>query len=323
MRDFEGRLAVVTGGGSGMGRELVRQLAAAGAHVAMCDLSAEAMAETAALAGTGNHVRITSHVCDVGHEPDVMRFRDEVLARHQVDHAHLLINNAGIGGGGSFVAGDRSEWERTFAVCWYGVYYGCRAFLPLLVKAPEGHVVNVSSINGTWGSIGPRTPHTSYVAAKFAVKGFTEALMTDLRVNAPHVKASVVMPGHVGTRITQNTGRILGKKGALDFDAADVAKARRFLAAKNVQTDGLTDDEVRRLLIKRLEAFRDRAPTSAAEAATIILDGVRRGAWRILVGEDAEAIDAAVREKPEEAYEPEFLDRLVAQGHFRALLDIV
>ena len=126
MKDFKGKLAVVTGGGSGMGREIVRQLVAEGAHVALCDMSAEAMAETVTLANAGNRSRVTTHLCDVSNEADMMRFRDEVLAQHQQDHVDLLFNNAGIGGGGSFVAGDRAEWERTFSVCWQGVYLGCR-----------------------------------------------------------------------------------------------------------------------------------------------------------------------------------------------------
>ena len=81
------------------------------------------------------------------------------------------------------------------------VVHATRAFLRLLMKAREGHIINTSSVNGFWASIGPARPHTAYCAAKFAVKGFTEALMTDLAVNAPHIKCSVVMPGHVGTEI--------------------------------------------------------------------------------------------------------------------------
>ena len=321
MKDFKGKLAVVTGGGSGMGREIVRQLVAEGAHVALCDMSAEAMAETVTLANAGNRSRVTTHLCDVSNEADMMRFRDEVLAQHQQDHVDLLFNNAGIGGGGSFVAGDRAEWERTFSVCWQGVYLGCRAFVPLLIKAEEGHVVNVSSVNGFWGSIGPETPHTAYVAAKFAVKGFTEALIADLRVNAPHVRASVVMPGHIGTRIVENSAKILGQKDVASMDASDIAAARDALAASGAAVAGLSDAEVREILTARIKAFEITAPTSAEQAATIILDGVRADKWRILVGEDAHAIDTMVRETPEEADEPDFAKRLAGQGHFRALFE--
>jgi NAD(P)-dependent dehydrogenase (short-subunit alcohol dehydrogenase family) len=115
----------------------------------------------------------------------------------------MLFNNAGIGGGGSFLVDDRAEWERTFGVCWFGVYYCSRAFMPLLVASDEGYIVNTSSVNGFWASLGPNIAHTAYSAAKFAVKGFSEALINDLRVNAPHVKVAVVMPGHIGVHCVQ------------------------------------------------------------------------------------------------------------------------
>ncbi|HEY4042193.1 MAG TPA: SDR family oxidoreductase, partial [Rhodopila sp.] len=169
MKDLAGRTAVVTGGGSGMGRELVRQLVGEGCNVAMCDISARSMAETKRLCEVQRlpqGLRITTHVADVSDEPQVLRFRDEVEAQQETDKIHLLFNNAGIGGGGSLIANGRDEWERTFNVCWGGVYYTTRAFLPLLQKADQGHIVNTSSVNGFWASIGPRVPHTAYSAAK-------------------------------------------------------------------------------------------------------------------------------------------------------------
>ena len=137
MDSFSGKLAVVTGGGSGMGRELVRQLAAQGCSVAACDVNADTVAETAALARAGAPpgVVVTSHACDVSDEAQVLRFRDELLGQHARDHVHLVFSNAGIGGGGSFVNDSREEWERTFAVDWWGVYYCARAFLPLLIAS--------------------------------------------------------------------------------------------------------------------------------------------------------------------------------------------
>jgi len=130
------------------------------------------------------------------------------LREYATDKVHLLFNNAGIGDGGSLFTNPREQWERTFNICWGGVYFGTRAFLPLLMNAHEVHIVNTSSVNGFWASIGPQLPHTAYSAAKFAVKGFTEALITDLRLNAPHIKCSVVMPGHIGTSILANSRRI-------------------------------------------------------------------------------------------------------------------
>jgi NAD(P)-dependent dehydrogenase (short-subunit alcohol dehydrogenase family) len=168
-----------------------------------------------------------------------------------------------------------------------------RAFADLLVASDEGYVINTSSVNGFWASLGPGVPHTAYSAAKFAVKGFTEALMEDFRVNAPHVKVAVVMPGHVGTDIVLNSRETLG---------TDLDEARRQLARHGVPTDGVTDDEIRNMMKMAGEMFRDNAPLTAAQAATIILDGVRAGRWRILVGDDAQALDKAVRADPEGAY---------------------
>lgn len=321
MKDFEGRLAVVTGGGTGMGRELVRSLAAAGCHVAMCDVSEANMKETQALAAEGakGKVRITAHRCDVSDEQQVLAFRDAVVAQHETDHINLLFNNAGIGGGGGFVEGSREEWERTFGVCWFGVYYCARAFMPLLVASKEGYIVNTSSVNGFWASLGPGISHTAYSAAKFAVKGFSEALINDLRETAPHVKVAVVMPGHIGTSIGINTGKVLGHADPLQMPAEEVAKARAFMKKRGLPVDNVPDDHIRAAIKQRGIDFRDNAPMSAASAATVILDGVRNDVWRILVGEDAKVLDRMVREAPELAYEPDFMARLNAAGHLGAV----
>jgi NAD(P)-dependent dehydrogenase (short-subunit alcohol dehydrogenase family) len=322
MQEFRGRIAVVTGGGTGMGRELARQLAAEGCHVAMCDVSAEHMAETkaqcarSAPAGT----RVTTHRCDVSDEAQVLAFRDAVRAQHATDHVHLLFNNAGIGGGGSFVADDRGEWDKTFAVCWGGVYFCTRAFLPLLIASSEAHLVNTSSVNGFWASLGPRVPHTAYSAAKFAVKGFSEALITDLRMNAPHVKVSVVMPGHVGTSIIANSASVLGRPSPKEMTAEDLVPIRERMKRQGLPADAIPDDLIRAGLQQLADDFRDKAPLGAAAAATIILDGVRKGEWRILVGEDAQEIDRLVRAEPGEAYEESFLEKLRKRGIFGSLM---
>src|SRR6201989_359329 len=211
MKDFAGRIAVITGGGTGMGRELARQLVAEGCNVAMCDVSADAMAETRQLCELEKlpqGLRVTTHVADVSIEDQLKRFRDEISRQQDTDKIHLLFNNAGIGGGGSLFTNTREQWERTFSICWGGVYLGVRTFLPMLLKADEGHIINTSSVNGFWATVGPGVPHTAYSAAKFAVKGFSEALLEDFRVNAPHVKVAVVMPGHIGTDIVINSQRI-------------------------------------------------------------------------------------------------------------------
>src|SRR5256885_8356879 len=211
MKDFAGRIAVITGGGTGMGRELARQLVAEGCKVALCDISAETMAETKRLCESEKlpqGLRVTTHIADVSIEDQLTRFRDEIIEQQATDKIHLLFNNAGIGGGGSLFTNTREQWERTFNICWGGVYLGVRTFLPMLVKADEGHIVNTSSVNGFWASVGLGVSHTAYSAAKFAVKGFTEALINDLRLNAPHVKCSVAMPGHIGTSIVSSSRKV-------------------------------------------------------------------------------------------------------------------
>jgi NAD(P)-dependent dehydrogenase (short-subunit alcohol dehydrogenase family) len=317
MESFAGRIAVVTGGGTGMGRELVRQLASEGCHVATCDVAVTTLDETRALAlevappGT----RVTSFVADVADEAQLVAFRDAVISEHDTTSINLLFNNAGVAGGGSFVEDERGAWERTFAIDWGGVYLGCRTFLPMLLAADEGRIVNTSSINGIFASVGPNRPHTSYSAAKFAVRGFSEALIADLRMNAPHVKVSVVMPGHVGTSIVINSGIVHGKEpDALDEE--DLVRVRRQLAADGTPVDEVSDEDLRKGVAMFGEAFRDLAPLSAASAAEIILDGVRHNKWRILVGEDAIIVDQMVRDDPESVYEPEFWRSLQARGLF-------
>jgi NAD(P)-dependent dehydrogenase (short-subunit alcohol dehydrogenase family) len=318
---FTGKLAVVTGGGSGMGRELARQLAAQGCSVAACDWQEEPVRQTVAtaLAGAPPGVRVTGHTCDVSDEEQVLRFRDELLGQHGGGHVGLVFSNAGIGGGGSFVTGNREEWERTFAVDWLGVYHCARVFLPLLIDSGDGVLVNTSSVDGFWATLGPGMPNTAYATAKFAVKGFTEALIEDLRVNAPGVRVAVVMPGHVGTDIVANTRRARGLPEPAQMTDAQVeelipADARAGLVRAGLLAENATPDDLRRARALIEAGFRDRAPLTAAQAAAIILDGVRSGAWRILVGEDAERLDAAVRARPEAAYDYAELFRTLGGG---------
>ena len=310
---------MVTGGGSGMGRELVRQLAAQGCSVGTCDLNADTVAETAAMAQAGAPpgVRVTGHVCDVSDEAQVLRFRDELLEQHASDHVDLAFSNAGIGGGESFIGSPRETWERTFAIDWWGVYYCARAFLPLLIASNEGVLVNTSSVNGFWAALGPGVPQTAYSTAKFAVKGFSEALIEDLRTNAPHVRVAVVLPGHVGTNIIANSLRAHGLPEPQHMSDAQLAElipldAQAKLISGGLLPEGASADELRQMLVRMNADFRDKAPVSAAQAATIILDGVRSGAWRILIGKDAEMLDAMVRAKPEAAYDYAELGRMAA-----------
>ena len=263
-----------------------------------------ALAQAEAPAG----IRVTGHTCDVADEAQVLRFRDELLAEHASDHVNLVFSNAGAGGGESFARSGREVWERIFAIDWWGVYYCARAFLPLLIASGDGVLVNTSSVNGFWASLGPGMPQSAYSTAKFAVRGFTEALIEDLRTNAPQVRVALVLPGHVGTNILRNSLIAQGlpaPERMSDAQAQEVIPpgVQEKLIKAGVLPEGATGEDLRQLLVRANAGFRDKAPVSAAQAATIILDGIRAGAWRILIGQDARMIDAAVRAKPEAAYD--------------------
>ena len=318
-KGFAGRVAVVTGGGTGMGRQMVLKLTADGCDVATCDVIAENLEETARLVAEAGHKgKLLTHIADVSDEAQVLAFRDAVRAWRPT--INLLFNNAGIGGGGSFLNDSRESWERTFGVCFWGVYYNSRAFIDMLVAADVAQIINTSSVNGFWATLGPNTSHTAYSSAKFAVKGFTEALVTDLRLNAPHVKVTLVMPGHIGTDIAINSGRLHGSTPH-EMSGDDIEQVRQRMS-RNLKIDlsGVSDDDIRAAIVAQQEGFRDNAPVSAAEAADIILNAVKAGEWRVLVGEDAIVLDEEVRKNPWIAYDPSFVDRLHARGQFLNLV---
>ncbi|WP_198351330.1 SDR family NAD(P)-dependent oxidoreductase [Flavisphingomonas formosensis] len=302
MKSYAGKLAVLTGGGSGIGRELVILLAAEGCSVAMCDLNGPAMEETRrrAMAVAKDGVRVTSHIADITDEAAVERFRDEVLAQHETDHVNLLFNNAGIFGAGSFLEDDRAAWERVYAVCWYGVYYPCRVFVPLVVAAEEGHVINTASVNALRATHGPGTPSTSYSAGKWAVRGFTEALIEDFKTHAPHVGVSLVMPGGVGTAIRANSQKIIDAASAEGKANSGTGHLRSYLVGMGVPVQDSPESTIQHLLtVQQSDVFAMPPPRAARQ----VLDGVLEGRWRIFIGIGAVELDAAVRAEPERIYD--------------------
>jgi NAD(P)-dependent dehydrogenase (short-subunit alcohol dehydrogenase family) len=264
-KEFRNRIAVVTGGASGIGQELMNQLVRRGTHVAACDIDSQRLEVAVQRARKTNpDVRVTAHVHDVSVDVSVLKFAQDVAEKQETDSIHMLFNNAGVVGGSSFVVGDRDEWERTFAVSWFGTYFCTRAFLPMLIAAEQGVIVNVSSVNGLWASLGAKSPHTAYSSAKFAIRGFTESLQVDLRTHAPTVSAMLVLPGHVRTGMP--------------------APPRSWRRALN-------------------SLFADYQPLSSKQAADAILRAVSVGDWRVVVGQDAEPVDSRVRAEPRTAYE--------------------
>jgi NAD(P)-dependent dehydrogenase (short-subunit alcohol dehydrogenase family) len=262
---FRDRRAVVTGAASGIGRDLLFKLVREGVHVAACDLDeAQLDAAVRKAQSIDPAVRVTSHVHDVTDRASVSQFQQEFSRQHETDALHLLFNNAGTVGGMSFVVSPPEEWERTFAVSWNGTYHCTREFLPMLLSADQGAVVNTASANALWASLGSRAPHSAYSSAKFAVRGFTESLLVDFEKNAPHLSAVLVLAGHVRTGMPAPPRTWRRAFGSL---------------------------------------FADYAPVSSAAAADIILKAVARGEWRVVIGEDAAAVDERVRTDPWTAYD--------------------
>lgn len=145
--------------------------------------------------------------------------------------------------------------------------------------------------------------------AKFAVRGFSEALIHDFRFNAPHLNVSVVMPGAVGTEIMTNSARILGHNQPKDWTDEEVSQVRERWKISGIdQPQHMDANEVRAAGEKEIEDSRNIGLTPA-EAASTILECVRKKTWRILVGQDTESLDDLVRESPETAYDPDFVYR--------------
>lgn len=311
MRDFKTKIAVVTGAGSGIGRELARELMREGCGVAFCDVNSGGIAETLRLCREDNPTGalVSGFVCDVEDEAQVQQFAEDTRVRHNTDHIDLLINNAGINGGGSFVEDSRQEWERTFNICWSGVYLVTRTFFPLLKASGEGHLVNMSSVNAIRAVLGGHVPHTAYSTAKFAVRGFSEALIHDFRFNAPHLSVSVVMPGHTGTDIISNSLKILGQNTPEGWSEEEILRTKkRWNIAGHDNVDTMSAEDARVAGTREIGNMRDFG-LPAADAAKIILEGVKNKQWRILIGSDTVTLDQLVRESPDTAYDPDFVDR--------------
>jgi len=196
MRTFEGRVAVITGAGGGIGRALAQALAARGAHLALADVSAEGLAGTAA-AVKGSGARVSQHIVDVTSREEMAAFPAAVLEAH--GGVNLLINNAGITLQKSFATHSMDDWERILGINFRGVLHGCHYFLDPLRAADEAHIVNMSSMTAYAGL----PSQSSYCATKAAVKGLSEALWAELAVEG--IGVTSVHPGAVRTDMIKAT----------------------------------------------------------------------------------------------------------------------
>ncbi len=263
MSDFHGKVAVVTGAGSGIGRALAVGLAERGAHLSLSDVDEAGLAATAA--AVEQHAEVHQALVDIADGEAVTAHADDVIARFGA--VNQIYNNAGIAYSRPVIDSTYEDYERVLRVNLWGVIHGTKAFLPHLIASGDGHVVNVSSLNGIMAQ--PDMSH--YCTSKFAVRGFTESLRMEMLAAGYPVRVTSVHPGGVKTNIAANA----------------LADARRL---------GLPvtpADEYRRKVYD--EKFLRMRPERAAE---VILDGVRRNRARVLVGSDAKALDLFVRAAP-------------------------
>jgi NADP-dependent 3-hydroxy acid dehydrogenase YdfG len=254
MEGFAGKVAAVTGAGSGIGQALAIELARSGASVAISDVNTEGLAATEEqLKAIGAPVKADR--LDVTEREAFELYADAVKAHF--GKVNQIYNNAGIAFAGDIEVSPFKDIEKVMDVDFWGVVNGTKVFLPHLIASGDGHVINISSVFGLFSVPG----QAAYNAAKFAVRGFTEALRQEMMAAGRPVKVTTVHPGGIKTNIARNMTTV----------------------------EGLDKDEIAQTFDKKL------ASTSPQKAARIILDGVRKNRARVLVGPDAKALDLIVR----------------------------
>jgi NAD(P)-dependent dehydrogenase (short-subunit alcohol dehydrogenase family) len=261
MRSLEGKVVVITGAGSGIGRALALQLAAQGSQLALCDVSADNLQKTVEIAGA-HGVKVYSATVDVADRKAVQTFADNV--ERVLGKAHVIINNAGVALAQTVDHMKRSDFEWVMNINFYGVVNGTEAFLPHLKAQKDGHIVNISSIFGIIGV----PSQSAYNASKFAVKGFTEAMRQELKSSHPHIHVTCVHPGGIKTNIVRN--------GRIEED----------MSGKQVSLSKMAAD------------FDKMAGTTAEEAARQIVRAIEKNTKRLLIGPDAKMLDLMQRLLP-------------------------
>lgn len=264
MSAIRGKVCVVTGAGSGIGRALALELAARGARgLALSDVNAEGLAETARLVGAG--VEVDQQTLDVADRDAFEAYASAIAERFGV--VHQIYNNAGVAFSRLIEESTFEDYERVFGVNLWGVIHGTKAFLPHIIASGDGHVINISSLNGYLA----QNKMSHYCTTKFAVRGFTETLAVEMRTAGHRVGVTVVHPGGIKTGIADH--------------AMESARARGEEITE-------ADERRRKLYNEKLLKMDPR------QAAKIIVDGVEKNRLRVRVGNDARAVDALVRLAP-------------------------
>ncbi len=258
MNSFEAKVCAISGAGSGIGRSLAVELSRRGAHVALCDVDADGLDETVSMC-EGMATKVTSSRVDVADRVAVYQWADQVAQDH--GQVNMIINNAGVALSSTIENMSYEDFEWLMNINFWGVVYGTKAFLPHLQAAGDGHIVNVSSVFGLVSI----PSQSAYNAAKFAVRGFTDALRIELDIADAGVSATTVHPGGIKTKIVKNA--------RLDEEAEQLSGGR--------------DAAVRQ--------FDRMAMTTPDKAAHVILTAVERDRRRVLIGPDARVFDLLSR----------------------------
>jgi short-subunit dehydrogenase len=261
MKTFNGKVAAITGAGSGIGRAIALNLAEQGCDLALSDVDKKGLKSTADQARKIG-AEVSESLLDVADRDAVFQWADQVVADH--GHVDVVFNNAGVAMSGTVAGHSIEDYEWIMNINFWGVIYGTKAFLPHLEKR-GGHVVNISSIFGLTSQ-----PFMSgYNASKFAVRGFTEALRQDLEITGSSVSCTCVHPGGIKTNIAKSSRMSDSMKGVT----------------------GMTKEQAS----AKFEKMFIHTPEKAAKT---ILDGVLKNKRRVLIGADARFFDIAVRLAP-------------------------
>jgi len=261
MKDFNNKVAAITGAGSGIGQQLAVLLAKAGCHLSLSDVSEKGLQATQELLKSYS-VKVTTQIVDVAQREQMTAWAQQTVQDH--GKVNLIFNNAGVALGSTVEGMEYDDLEWLMGINFWGVVYGTKEFLPLLKQAGEGHIINISSLFG----LTSQPTQSAYNASKFAVRGFTEALRQELDIQNCGVSVTCVHPGGIRTNI---------------------AKAARM--KDNLSTLGMDAQ-------KSIKNFDKLLRTPPEEAARVILDAVQRDARRVLIGNDAKVLDLMQRIVP-------------------------
>jgi butyryl-CoA dehydrogenase len=254
VRTFVGRVVAITGAGSGIGRALAVEFASRGAHVAICDIDEVGLAETVARC-EGRGVKVTSQRVDVSSREAMFSWADHVVAEH--GKVNVIVNNAGVAVASNIDTVSYEDFEWLMGINFWGVVHGTKAFLPHLKASGDGHVVNISS---GFGLVSVPS-QGSYNSAKFAVRGFTDALRMELDMAKCGVSATTIHPGGIKTNIARNA--------RMDDSVAAIAGSQQ----------------------EAIDDFDKLAMTTPERAAKVIANAVKRNKRRATIGPDGRAID--------------------------------